>query len=174
MPKAPEKADSVFRNNNIMKKQQDNRNKFNARQKSEFEQKIIDIRRVARVTKGGKRFRFRVTLVAGDKKGKVGVGTGKSSDTAGAIEKAFRNAKKNMIKPKLTESFSIPYEMEAKVASSRIVIRPAKDRGLVAGGSAKIVFDLAGVKDINAKILSPSKNKVNNAMVALEALKKLR
>lgn len=157
-----------------MKKQQDNRNKFNIRQKSEFEQKIIDIRRVARVTKGGKRFRFRVTLVAGNKKGEVGIGIGKASDTAGAIEKAFRNAKKNMIKPILTGSFSIPHETEAKVSSSRIIMRPVKGRGLIAGSSAKVVLGLAGIKDVNAKILSPSKNKVNNAKAALEALRKLR
>lgn len=157
-----------------MKKQQDNRNKFNARQKGEFEQKIIDIRRVARVTKGGKRFRFRVTLVAGNKKGEVGVGIGKASDTAGAIDKALRNAKKNAIKPVLTKSFSISHETEAKVSSSRVVIRPAKGRGLIAGSSARIVLDLAGIKDVNAKILSPSKNKINNARATIEALKKIK
>ena len=157
-----------------MKKQQDNRNKFNARQKGEFEQKIIDIRRVARVTKGGKRFRFRVTLVAGNKKGEVGVGIGKASDTAGAIDKALRNAKKNAIKPVLTKNFSIPHETEAKVSSSRVVIRPAKGRGLIAGSSTRVVLELAGIKDVNAKILSPGKNKINNAQAAIEALKKIK
>jgi len=97
---------------------------------------------------------------------------GKGSDTAGSIEKAFRTAKKHMIKPKLTKDFSIPHETEAKFASSRIIMKPAKGRGLVAGSSAKVVLDLAGIKDTNAKFLSRSKNKVNNAMVAIEALKK--
>lgn len=144
------------------------------KQKSEYDQKIIDIRRVTRVTKGGKRFNFRVTMVAGNRKGEVGVGTGKASDTAGAIEKAFRNARKNLIKPKLTKNFSIPRESEAKFGSSVVMIKPAKGRGLVAGSSARIVFELAGIKDVNAKYLSKSKNKVNNAKSAIEALKKIR
>lgn len=143
------------------------------RQKSEYDQKIIDIRRVARVTKGGKRFNFRVTIVAGNRKGEVGVGMGKGSDTAMAIDKAFRKAKKNMIKPRLTKEFSIPHEVEEKYASSRIMIKPAKGRGLIAGSSARIVLDMAGVKDVNAKFISRSKNKVNNAMAAIGALEKL-
>ncbi|PJE73730.1 MAG: 30S ribosomal protein S5 [Candidatus Terrybacteria bacterium CG10_big_fil_rev_8_21_14_0_10_41_10] len=142
--------------------------------KSEFDQKIIDIRRVVRVTAGGKRFNFRVTIVAGDRKGRVGLGMGKSADTAGAIEKAFRTAKKNLIKPKLTKEFSIPYELEAKFTGSYVTLRPAKGRGLVAGSSTKDVLDLAGVKDVNAKILTRSKNKVNNAMATLKALEKLK
>jgi len=147
-------------------------NRIGGKEKSEYDQKVIDMRRVARVTKGGKRFNFRVTIVAGNRKGEVGVGMGKGSDTAGSIEKAFRTAKKHMIKPKLTKDFSIPHETEAKFASSRIIMKPAKGRGLVAGSSAKVVLDLAGIKDTNAKFLSRSKNKVNNAMVAIEALKK--
>lgn len=147
--------------------------RFSDRQKSDFDQKVLDIRRVARVTKGGKRFNFRVTLVAGNKKGEVGVGMGKSSDTAGAMDKAFRNAKKNIIKPVLTKELSIPHESEAKFGSSEIIIRPAKGRGLIAGSSAKIVLEMAGIKDVNAKFLSRSKNKVNNARVTVEALKKL-
>lgn len=143
------------------------------RPKSEYDQKIIDIRRVTRVTKGGKRFNFRVTLVAGNRKGEVGIGMGKASDTAGAIEKAFRSAKKNLIKPKLTKDFSIRHQTEAKYGSSQIMIQPAKGRGLIAGGSAKTIFDLAGITDINAKYISRSKNKVNNAKVTIEALKKL-
>lgn len=144
------------------------------RVKSEFDQKIIDIRRVARVTAGGKRFNFRVTIVAGDRKGRVGVGMGKAADTAGAIEKAFRIARKNIIKPKLTKDFSIPHAVEAKFTGSYITLRPAKGRGLVAGSSTRDILDLAGVKDVNAKILTRSKNKVNNAMATLKALQKLR
>ena len=144
------------------------------REKSEYDQKIIDIRRVTRVTKGGKRINFSVTIMAGNRKSEVGVGMGKASDTAGAIEKAFRNARKNLIKPKLTKDFSIPHETEAKFGSSSVIIKPAKGRGLVAGSSARTVFDLAGIKDVNAKYLSRSKNKVNNAKVTIEALKKIR
>lgn len=143
------------------------------RQKSEYDQKIIDVRRVTRVTKGGKRFNFRVTIVAGNRKGEVGVGMGKSSDTAGAIEKSFRDAKKNMIKPMMTKESSIPRETEAKYGSSVIMIKPAKGRGLIAGSSARVVLELAGIRDVNAKYFSRSKNKVNNARAAIEALRKL-
>jgi len=143
------------------------------RVKPEFEQKIIDIRRVTRVVAGGRRFSFSVAIIAGDKKGKVGVGIGKASDTALAIEKAFRDAKRNMIKLNLTKDMSIPHEIEAKLGSARIIIMPAKGRGLVAGSSVRIALDLAGVKDVGAKVLSRSKNKLNIARAAIRALKTL-
>jgi small subunit ribosomal protein S5 len=154
-----------------------NRNKknINRNQKTELENKVIDIRRVARVVAGGRRFNFRVSLVAGDRNGTVGVGIGKSSDTSSAIEKALRNAKKNTIKIPLTKDFSIPYNCEAKYSSAYVIIRKAKKGGgLVAGSSVRIVFDLAGIKNINAKILSKSKNKLNNARAAIKALSKLK
>ena len=124
---------------------------------------------------GGRRFSFRVTIVAGDRKGEVGVGMGKAADTATAIEKAFRNAKKGVIKVQLTKDFSIPHETEAKFAAAKIILKPAsKGWGLIAGSSARTVLDLAGVKNINAKIISRSKNKVNNARATISALQKLK
>ncbi len=150
------------------------KNKRFSREKrqTEYEQKIIDIRRVARVVKGGRRFNFRVTLVIGNRKGDVGVGIGKADDTSLAIEKAFRNAKKNMIKIVLTPENSILRETEGKFGSSRVYMKPSfGGRGLVAGGSVRTVLDLAGVKNISAKILSSSKNKLNNAKAAISALK---
>ncbi len=138
---------------------------------SEFAQKVIDVRRVARVVAGGRRFSFSVVIVLGDKKGSVGVGVGKASDTALAIEKAIRNAKKKMIKVEVTPSMSIPHETEIKLGSARVVLIPAKGRGLVAGSSVRTVLDLAGLTDITAKILSRSKNKLNNALAAIHALK---
>ncbi len=143
------------------------------RQKSEFEHKIISIRRVTRVVSGGRRFSFSVGIVAGDKKGRVGVGMGKASDTALAIEKALRDAEKNMLRVKLTKTNSIPKEVEAKYASSRVLIMPAPERGLIAGSSVRTVLELGGIKDVGAKIFSRSKNKINNARVAIEALAKL-
>ena len=144
-------------------------------EKPEYEQKLIDIRRVARVVAGGRRFNFRVTLVIGNRKGNVGVGLGKADDTASAIEKAFRNAKKNLIKIPLTEKGSIPHETRGKFGSSRVYIKPSSaGRGLVAGGSVRAVLDLAGAKSAAAKILSPSKNKLNNARAAICALKELK
>ena len=103
------------------------------RPKPDFDQKIIDIRRVTRVVAGGRRFSFSVALVAGDRKGSVGLGLGKSGDTSLAITKALRNAKKNMIKLKLTKTMSIPHEISAKFSSSRVEMMPNHGRGLVAG-----------------------------------------
>ncbi len=145
------------------------------RKPPEYDQKIIDIRRVARVAAGGRRFNFRVALVIGNRKGDVGVGLGKANDTAAAIEKAFRNAKKNLIKVPMTDKGLIPHETEGKFGSSRIYIKPSLGgRGLVAGGSVRTILDLAGVKNASAKILSRSKNKLNNARAALDALRKLK
>lgn len=140
---------------------------------SEFGQKIIDIRRVARVVAGGRRFSFSVVVVCGDKKGKVGVGIGKASDTALAIEKAVTSAKKNMILVKRTKEGSIPHEVSAKYSSARVTIMPAKGRGLVAGSSVRSVLDLAGVTNITAKLRSGTKNKLNNAKAAIAALSTL-
>lgn len=151
-----------------------NRNYKNNKRKDEYENKIIDIARTARVVAGGRRFSFRVSIVVGNKKGEVGVGLGKAPDTALAIEKALKNAKKNLIKPNLTKEFSIPRRVEAKFASARVLIRPSSGHGLVAGSSVRTVLDLAGIKGVNAKILSRSKNKLNNARAAIEALKKLK
>ncbi len=144
------------------------------RPRSEFDQKTLILRRVARVTAGGRRFSFSAALVVGDRKGRVGVGLGKGGDTASAIEKALRDAKKNMIRVKTTESMSIPHDVMAKESSGIVSIRPAPERGIVAGSAVKIVLELAGVKDVTAKILSPSKNKLNIARATLKALKGIK
>lgn len=144
------------------------------RPRSEFDQKIISIRRVARVMAGGRRFNFSVAIVAGNKNGKVGVGLGKAGDTQLAIEKAVRNAKKNMITVPLDKNHMIGHDVDAKFSSSRIMIQPAKGRGLVAGSSVRTVLELGGVRDVTAKIFSRSKNQLNNARAAIKALKELR
>lgn len=144
------------------------------RAKPEFDQKIIDIRRVTRVASGGRKFSFAVSLVAGNRKGSVGVGTGKAGDTSLAIEKALKNAKKHMIKINTTKEMSIPHDVEAKFSSSRVMIMPAKGKGIVAGSSVRDVLELAGIKDVTAKIRSGSKNKLNNARVAIKALLTLK
>ncbi|HEY4479616.1 MAG TPA: 30S ribosomal protein S5 [Candidatus Paceibacterota bacterium] len=144
------------------------------RVKPEFDQKIISIRRVTRVAAGGRRFSFSVALVAGDRKGRVGVGTGKAGDTSIAIDKALKNAKKNMIRVTTTPDFSIPHRVAAKYSSAIVQIFPARGKGLVAGSSVRNVLELAGVKDVNAKVLSGSKNRLNIARVAIKALSMLR
>lgn len=139
--------------------------------RSEFNQKMLGIRRVARVMAGGRRFNFSVCMVLGDKKGRVGVGLGKAADTAAAIDKASRHAKKNMITIDLTKTSSIKHNIGAKYAASVVEIRPSPGRGLVAGSAVRTVLELAGVTDVTAKVLSRSHNSINNARAAIEALK---
>lgn len=141
--------------------------------RNEFAQKLIGIRRVARVMAGGRRFNFSVAIVLGDKKGRVGVGLGKAADTALAIEKATRHAKRGMLTINLTKTRSIPRNVEAKFCASVVEIRPSPGRGLVAGSSVRAVLELAGVSDVTAKLLSRSKNPLNNARAAMTALKEV-
>ena len=149
-------------------------NRRDERARPEYDQKIVSIRRVTRVMGGGRRFSFSVSMVIGDKKGKVGVGVGKAGDTQLAIEKAMRNAKKNLIQVPMNKDHHIPHDVHVKYASSEVMIMPAPGRGLVAGSSVRTVLELAGVKDVTAKIFSRSKNKLNNARAAVEALKQLK
>lgn len=144
------------------------------RERSEFEQTTLDVRRVARVMAGGRRFSFSVTVVIGDKKGRVGVGLGKGADTALAIDKAVRSAKKNLITVPLTSGRSIEHDVQAKYASSTVEIIPSKGRGIVAGSAMRIVLEYAGVTDVIAKIHTRSKNKLTIARATVDALKKLQ
>jgi small subunit ribosomal protein S5 len=144
------------------------------RERGEFDQVTIDARRVARVMAGGRRFNFSLVVVIGDKKGRVGVGLGKAADTALAIDKATRDAKRHLITVPRTASGSIPHQVSAKYASSTIEIIPSKGRGLVAGSAMRTVLDLAGVTDVVTKILTRSKNKLTIARATVEALKQLR
>lgn len=143
------------------------------RQKSEYDQKIVSLRRVTRVVAGGRRFSFSVCVVAGNRKGQVGVGQGKASDTPLAIEKAFRDARKNMITVNATRDMSIPHEVEAKFAASRVKLMPAPGKGILAGSSVRAVLELAGLKQVGGKLLSRSKSTINNSYAAIEALRKL-
>ena len=144
------------------------------RVRPEFDQKIISIRRVTRVMAGGRRFSFSVAIVIGDKRGKVGVGIGKAGDTQLAIEKAVRDAKRNMIVVPMNKEGHVLHDVHVKYASSEVMIMPAPGRGIVAGSSVRTVLEHAGVKDVTAKIFSRSKNKLNNARAAVEALKQLK
>ena len=144
------------------------------KKKSEYKEKTIDLRRVTRVVAGGKRMSFRATVVLGDEKGKVGLGLGKGLDVAQAVEKAKTKAKKNMISVPL-KGRTIPHQTEAKYSAASVIIKPAKTgHGLKAGGSVRDVLLLVGIKDASAKTLGTTKNKLTNAMAALESLKKLR
>jgi len=153
--------------------QRSGRGESRERVKPEFDSKIIDIRRVTRVASGGRRYSFSVAVVAGDHKGRVGVGLGKGGDTALSVEKATREAKKNMIRVALTPQMTLPHAIEGKYASSVIKIFPARGSGIVAGSSARVVIEMAGIKDVCAKFLSGSKNRLNNAKAAIEALRSI-
>lgn len=144
------------------------------RPKPEFDQKMVSIRRVTRVVAGGRRMTFAVAIAIGDKKGSVGLGTGKGGDTAIAITKALRQAKKNMFKIKTTKEMSIPHEVKAKFSSSQLTIRPNHGKGLVSGSTVRDMLTLAGIKNVTAKLHSGSKNKLNNARVAYKTLYMLK
>ncbi len=147
---------------------------FFDRPKPEFDQKMVSIRRVTRVVAGGRRMTFTVAIAIGDKKGSVGLGTGKGGDTAVAIAKALRQAKKNMFKIKTNKGMSIPHEVSAKFSSARLTIMPNRGKGLVAGSTVRDMLVLAGIKNVTAKLHSGSKNKLNNARCAYATLYQLR
>jgi len=142
--------------------------------KEEFDSKLLDLSRVTRVTGGGKKLRFRAVIAIGNKEGKVGIGVAKGKDVAQAIKKAQRLAKKNLIEIPLLNG-TIPYQIEAKYGPSRVILKPQKrESGIIAGGPVRIICKLGGIKKISAKILSKSRNKLNNAMATIMALKKIK
>lgn len=144
------------------------------RPRQEFDQKSIDVRRVTRVVAGGRRFSFSVAMIVGDRKGRVGVGTGKAGDISMAMDKAGKDAKRHLITVKLSKTNSIPHQVMAKSSSAIVEIIPAPSRGLVAGSAVRNVLELAGITDASAKILSGSKNKLNMARATIKALGELR
>lgn len=138
----------------------------------EYEQKILDIARVTRVTAGGRRFNFRITMVIGNRNGKVGVATGKGKDVAIAIDKAARNAKKVLFSVPMTPQGTVPYATYGKHSSARVMLQPSRTgRGIIAGGPVRVVCELAGYKDLSAKIIGRTTNKLNNARATVVALK---
>ncbi len=143
------------------------------REKPEFDSKTISIRRVTRVVSGGRRFTLSVALVAGDRNGRIGLGTGKALDTQVAIEKALKAAKKNMFTIKLSKAKSLSHDIEAKFKSSEVMIMPNKGRGLIAGSSARTILALAGLNNVTAKFYSGTKNKLNNARATMKALEQV-
>ncbi len=143
--------------------------------KEEFNERVLDMRRVTRVVAGGKRFRFRCTLVLGDGRGRVGVGVAKGIDVQQAVAKAKTAAKKNMIAVNLKDNRTIAHEVMAKYSAAKVLLKPAgAGHGLRAGGAARFVLSFAGVKDATAKCLGRTPNKLTNAMAAIEALKMLK
>ncbi len=140
------------------------------KERSEYEQKVIDIARVTRVVKGGKRFSFRTTMVIGNKKGKVGVGIAKGADMKISTEKSYASAKKNLVDIAIKGN-TIPYPINYKLGGAKILLKPAsKGTGIVAGGAVRAVMSLVGVSDVSGKMLGSS-SKISNARATIEALK---
>lgn len=142
--------------------------------KNLLEEKVISISKVTKVTKGGRHFRFKADVAVGNRKGLVGIGTGKSNEVSEAIKKAIQAANKNVVKISLIDNRTIPHEETGKVGRSIVLLKPAKEgRGIIAGGAARAVLELAGVKDIVAKSLGAN-TQINVAKATLLGLQAQR
>lgn len=140
------------------------------REKPEFDHEVIDLSRVTRVTKGGKKMNFRACVVIGDRRGRVGYGIEKGADVQLALDKALHQAKKNMIQIPLVHE-TIPHRVEAKYKAGRVMVKPApRGSGIIAGSSVRSLLNLAGVPNASAKILSKTTNKITNLKAAFAAL----
>ena len=144
------------------------------REKPEFDQKILSIRRVTRVVSGGRRFSFSVAMLIGDKKGSVGLGLGKSSATTLAINKAVASARKHMFRITTNKDMSLSHIVEGKFKASRVMLMPNRGKGLVVGGAIRDIMMLGGIKNVTGKIYSRSKTHLNNAKAAVIALHDLK
>ncbi|MBI4133313.1 30S ribosomal protein S5 [Candidatus Uhrbacteria bacterium] len=143
------------------------------REPREFNDRVLDLARVTRVTKGGKRMRFRAAVIIGDGKGRVGLGVAKGTDVAAAVSKANRQARKHLLVIPLVHG-TIPHEVRDKFGAARILIKPAPEgTGVKAGGAMRVVLELAGVPNVVGKTLGTS-NKINNAKAMMHALASLR
>lgn len=146
----------------------------NNKKKKLLEENVISISRVTKVTKGGRHFRFLATVVVGNRKGLVGLGTGKANEVPEAINKAIQAANKNVCKVALIDNRTIPHDAIGKVGRAQVLIKPAKKgTGIIAGGAVRAVVELAGIHDIVSKSLG-SNTKVNMAKATIEALKSQR
>jgi len=144
------------------------------KEKSEFDSKVLDIARVTRLTKGGKRFSFRATVVIGDGKGRVGVGVAQGLDVAQSVQKATNRAKRNLVTVPIKKA-TIPHQIQFKYNSAVVMLKPAPiGSGVKAGGPVRVVTKLAGIENLTAKLIERTGNKINIAMATLGALSKLR
>lgn len=150
------------------------RKKKMPKEKPEFDQQIVDLARVTRVTKGGKQLSFRATVLIGDHNGRVGYGIEKGKDVQIAVEKAVNHAKKNLITIPTTYG-TIPHVTEAKFRAAKVLLRPApQGSGVIAGGSVRAVLEIAGMQNISAKMLGKTSNKMNNIKATFAALQKFK
>lgn len=157
-----------------MAKPQRNRRNAAKQEPKEFDEEVIQLDRVTRVVKGGRRLRFRATVAIGNRKGKVGIGIAKSNEVVGAIKKAVTKAKKDLVLVPITKDDTIPHRIQTKFKASKILLIPAgPGTGIIAGGATRIIIELSGVKNVLSKSLGSS-NRLNNSKATLNALKALR
>lgn len=143
-------------------------------EKSEFDQYILDLARVTRVTQGGKHMSFRVCVILGDRHGQVGFGVAKGKDVQLGVEKAVNQAKKHMIRVPIVRD-TIPHQVIRKFKSAIIMLKPApRGSGIIAGGAARAVLELAGVPNVSSKILGTTKNKIAIVKATFEALQSFK
>jgi small subunit ribosomal protein S5 len=141
---------------------------------SDWQERVVQIRRVTKVVKGGKKLSFRAIVVVGNERGQVGVGVGKASDVIGAVKKGVVDGKKHLVEVPLTKANSIPHPATAAGGGAKVMVRPAAPgTGVIAGGAVRTVLELAGVKNVLAKQLG-SDNPLSNARAAVNALGTLR
>ncbi|MDO8639880.1 MAG: 30S ribosomal protein S5 [bacterium] len=147
-------------------------NNYRGGQRSEFEEKVIQVNRVSKKTKGGNKIGFSVLVVVGDKKGKVGVGLGKAPDVSSSIKKAVSVAKKHMLEIPIVNG-TIPFRFQIKLGAAKVLLKPAPlGSGIIAGGAVRSVVTAAGIQNISSKVLG-TKNQASNVYATLEALKRL-
>lgn len=157
-----------------MAKEKGTKNKRGKEKASEWQERVIQIRRVSKVVKGGKKLSFRAVVVVGNEKGQVGVGVGKAGDVIGAVRKGVADGKKQLIEVSLNKASSITHVSNGVSGGAKVMMRPAAPgTGVIAGGSVRTVLELAGIKNILAKQLG-SKNPLNNARAAIDALENIR
>jgi small subunit ribosomal protein S5 len=160
----------------IVAEQRERRKKGNRNREkeSEWQERVVQIRRVTKVVKGGKKLSFRAIVVIGNERGQVGVGVGKASDVIGAVKKGVADAKKHLVTVPLTKANSIPHRTNGRAGGAKVMMRPAAPgTGVIAGGAVRTVLELSGVKNILAKQLG-SGSPLNNARATVEALRSLR
>ena len=146
------------------------RGKFKKKEKPEFDQHIVDLARVTRVTKGGKQMSFRVCILIGDRKGRVGYGVQKGKDVQIAVQKAVNQAKKNMIRVPIVND-TLPHRIEAKYKAGKVMLKPApRGSGIIAGSAIRVILELAGVPNASSKMLGKTNNKVTNVKAVFKAL----
>ncbi len=157
-----------------MAKPQGKRRSRHPKERPEFDQTIVDLARVTRVTKGGKQLSFRALVVIGDRKGRVGYGMQKGGDVQIAVDKAVQQAKKHIITVPF-DNGTIPHRVEAKFKSGKVMIKPApQGSGIIAGSAIRTVLEFAGVPNASAKMLGKSNNKVSNVKATFEALQSFK